>query len=179
LALQRTTFVRRQSVPVPRSTALRWRWLAPAGAATTIQSQNNAIDISRYLTRLWVVSVFYKRVDRYPPVLVRLLARRPRANGSGNGTRPLTTDEIARDSGLTPAVVEGLSRSTTWKGVDIYTVRDFTVACGVDFTNPLHMKRLSQYLHSRGAFHYLRKNKQWDTYYRSLVAIWRSHFGKD
>ncbi len=122
------------------------------------------------------MSVFYKRIDKYPPVLVRLMARKPRASGNGNGTRPLTTVEIAAKSGLPESMVEGLSHSTTWKGVDVYTVRDFTVACGVDFTNPLHMKRLSQYLQKRCAFHYLRKSQDWDGYYRHLVEIWRGAY---
>ena len=119
------------------------------------------------------MSVFYERIDKYPPVLVRLMARKPRASGSGNGTRPLTTKEIADQSGLPSSMVEGLSHATTWRGVDVYTVRDFTVACGVDFTNPLHMKRLAQYLHKRGAFHYLRKAEAWGSYYIHLVRIWR------
>ena len=117
--------------------------------------------------------MFYERIDKYPPVLVRLMARKPRANGNGNGTRPLTTIEISDRSGLPVSMVEGLSHATTWKGVDVYTVRDFTVACGVDFTNPLHMKRLAQYLHKRGAFHYLRKAEDWGSYYVHLVKIWR------
>ena len=122
------------------------------------------------------MSVFYQRIDKYPPVLVRLMARKPRAKGSGNGTRPLSTGEIASLSGLPSSMVEGLSHSTTWKGVDVYTVRDFTVACGVDFTNPLHMKRLSQYLHRRGAFHYIRKDAKWDDYYSHLAQICRSNY---
>ncbi len=105
------------------------------------------------------------------------MARKPREKGSGNGTRPLTTEEIANRSGLPVSMVEGLSHSTTWEGVDVYTVRGFTVACGVDFTNPLHMKRLSQYLNKRGAFHYLRKDKDWVNYYSHLVGIWRTSYG--
>ena len=120
------------------------------------------------------MTIIYERIDKYPPVLVRLMARKPRANGNGNGTRPLTTEDIADRSGLPTSMVEGLSHATTWEGVDVYTVRDFTVACGVDFTNPLHMKRLAQYLQKRGAFHYLRKDEGWGTYYIHLVKIWRN-----
>ena len=120
--------------------------------------------------------MFYKRIDKYPPVLVRLMARKPRGVGSGNGTRPLSTSEIAKLSSLPVSMVEGLSHSTTWEGVDVYTVRDFTVACGVDFTNPLHMKRLAQYLQKRGAFHYLKKDKDWGNYYSHLVSIWRTSY---
>ena len=141
--------------------------------ATKSYSQTNAIDKPCYLAMLPRMSVFYERIDKYPPVLVRLMARKPRAAGCGNGTRPLTTKEIANLSGLTVSMVEGLSHSTTWRGVDVYTVRDFTVACGVDFTNPLHMKRLSQYLHKRCAFHYLRKDRRWGDYYVYLVEVWR------
>ena len=122
------------------------------------------------------MSAFYTRIDKYPPVLVRLMARKPRGTGSGNGTKPLSTDEIAESSGLSYSLVEGLSHSTTWSGVDVYTVRDFTVACGVDFTNPLHMKRLAQYLQKRGAFHYLRKHEDWDSYYSHLVDLWRKSY---
>ena len=62
------------------------------------------------------MSAFYTRIDKYPPVLVRLMARKPRGTGSGNGTKPLSTDEIAKSSGLSYSLVEGLSLNNMVRG---------------------------------------------------------------
>lgn len=111
--------------------------------------------------------MFWKRLDRYPPVLCRLLARQKRG-------RPLTTREIAETSGLPPAKVEAISESVNWDGVGVYEMRGFTKACGCDFTNQSDMRRVEDYLRKRPKFTYLRKSPFWREYYYPLVIKWMS-----
>lgn len=76
-----------------------------------------------------------QKLDRVPPWVCRVLARHRR--------RPLTSEEIARRSGLTPSWVNRLSRKTTWAGVSVASADAFLAGCGVD---PFRMKRHWSYL---------------------------------
>jgi len=114
--------------------------------------------------------MFWKRLDRYPPVLCRLLARQKRG-------RPLTTQEIAKASGLPPAKVEAISGSISWDGVTVLEMKDFTRACGCDFTSQSHMRRVEDYLRKRPRFTYLKRSPYWREYYYPLVVRWMETHG--
>ena len=113
---------------------------------------------------------FWKRIERFPPILLRLLARHPHG-------QPLTGQEIAKNSGLTDWQVNSLSWSTTWEGVDIYQLRNFMIGCGVDLTNSRQMKRIEVYLRGRmqngqripPQFTYLKRHPWWSEYYQPLM----------
>lgn len=117
-----------------------------------------------------MVTNFFERAKRFPPVLCRLLARR--RHGS-----PLTTVEIAAASGLKPFVVEALSDATDWTGVDIFVLQKFTRGCGIDFTDGHSMKRKTVYLRGKvqngrrvpPSFAYLRRSPNWSSYYQPMV----------
>lgn len=114
---------------------------------------------------------WHRRIERFPPILIRLLARNPRGG-------PLTTMEIAERSGLLPMQVETLSFSTSWGGVDIPTYRAYTRACNLDLMNPVQAKRNEVYLNGHiyngvrqpPQFLYLKRDKNWETYYKPLMA---------
>jgi hypothetical protein len=115
---------------------------------------------------------FWKRLEIYPPILVRLLSRHPRGE-------PLSTAEIAASSGLTTYQVEALSWATSWRGIDIETFRKFTQACNLDLTNSRQMKRVTVYLNGKKQrngeripcpFRYLKKHREWPTYYLPMMA---------
>ena len=72
------------------------------------------------------VLTFYEVAERFPPFLVRLLARVKRG-------RPLTTDEIAGRAGFSLIFTQRLSEETSWAGVELNVLRRFTQACGFDF----------------------------------------------
>ena len=117
---------------------------------------------------------FWDRVEVFPPVLCRLLARdKPRG-------RPLAHSELADKTGLSEMEVLTLSKQVTWKGVDVFTLRAFTEACGVDFTNPQSMKRVTVYLKGHTIdgvrrpvrFDYLRRSPEWETTFRPLMQIY-------
>lgn len=113
---------------------------------------------------------FWSRAERHPPVLVRLLARRPHG-------APLTSDEISKVSGLPAHQVDYISHLTDWAGVDLPTMRKFLVGCGVDFENFKQMDRVDAYLHSKPSWRYLRLSEQWGTFYQPLMRRFRQAVG--
>lgn len=113
---------------------------------------------------------FYERARRFPPGLIRLLARK-------KNSKPLTNDEIASASGLSAYEVVLISQKTDWRGIDIDTMRRFTRGCGIDLENARDVKRITVYLKgTRDAngkrvaptFRYLRRSGQWESFYRPL-----------
>lgn len=117
--------------------------------------------------------LFWQRIDKYPPVLCRLLARLPKG-------RPLTDAEIAEKSGLSQAQVEAYSRQTDWTGIDLPNARSFMLGCGTDLSNRAHCKRIVVYLKSqpkqhRSRFTHLRRDPQWETHYVPLIKILFNH----
>lgn len=113
------------------------------------------------------VQCFIDRLDRFPPILCRLLARVPRG-------RALTSVEIADAAGLSVTQVEAISMQTDWRGVDIPTALAFMVGCNTDLTKRSHCVRLDMYLRSnakdpRRRFQFLRSSGAWDSYYLPLI----------
>lgn len=110
--------------------------------------------------------------DRHPPILIRLLAKR-------NKAEPLSTEEISRASGLSLYEVEVLSQSTSWDGIPLIpTAKAYLTGCKIDPTNRPQMKRLAVYLAGKTTkegvrlsptWTYLRRNALWKTYYAPLV----------
>ena len=120
---------------------------------------------------------FWQKADRFPPVLVRLLARHPKG-------RPLTVPEIAGRSGLSHWQIESLSRLTSWDAVDLHSMRRFLTGCGLDFERLDAMHRVNEYLRERqlpgGAikrpnFKYLRTSPDWSSIYSPLMSIYLQH----
>lgn len=117
--------------------------------------------------------LFWERIDRYPPVLCRLLARIPKG-------RPLTNAEVSSRSGLSPAQVEAISRQVDWRGIDLPTARAFMVGCGTDLSNRAHCKRIWVYLRTQpksasAKFSHLRKDRNWETHWLPLIELFFNH----
>lgn len=118
-------------------------------------------------------SLFWERLDRYPPLLCRLLARVPRG-------RVLETDEIASRSGLTPIQVLTISSQLDWRGIDLPTARAFMVGCNTDLSNRQHCRRIWMYLKAQpkkpsSRFVHLRRSPNWTTYYLPLLEQFVQH----
>ena len=109
---------------------------------------------------------FWTRANHFPPVLVRLLAKRPHGPA-------LTDQEISRASGLPLMRVHMLSQSTDWSGVDLITMRQFLIGCGVDFCNSTQMERVHKYLVKRPTWKYLRVSPHWRPLYEPLMRIYK------
>lgn len=109
---------------------------------------------------------FWEMADLFPPILVRLLARK---NGMA-----LTDDEIAKASGLNHFRIHVISCMVTWDGIDIPTARAFLTGCQIDFCNGDQMNRMKVYLgvtsrtQFQPAWHHLRRSPDWNTLYEPL-----------
>lgn len=101
------------------------------------------------------------KLDRYPPVLVRLLATNP-----SDRTQLLTDEQIrARSQGtLTLSDIKSLSYAPTWENVPVGTMRRFCLACGVDFAHRPTMRRLNRYLKTRPRFRHLTRDPNYPEY---------------
>jgi len=77
-------------------------------------------------------------LDRLPPCIVRLVARKP-----GHHGQRMSLHEIARASGLSYGAVLRLSLKRSWANVPPNRIDPFCKACGVD---PLHPSRTRRYL---------------------------------
>lgn len=106
---------------------------------------------------------FWELTRTYPPILIRMLAK--------VGARPMTTQEIAAAAKLSPAVVEGISWSVTWEGIDIPTAFAFMCACKVDLCKRSDLHRVRDYQRNP-RWVYLRKSKQFRSYYAPMMRTY-------
>jgi hypothetical protein len=111
---------------------------------------------------------FYKTCLRFPPPLVRLLARRD--------GRAMTTAEIAKAGLFSSSQVDYISSELSWLDRNLIQIQSFTRACNLDFTSPRDLNRVECYLRKnkgRPTFKYLTKDPNWKTYYLPLIVSWR------
>lgn len=109
---------------------------------------------------------FWKLCERFPPCLVRMLARHPRG--------PLLSDEqIAKQGELSLLSVRMVSGHLDWDGIDVCMMRRFLTGCGIDFENRIKIKRLTEYLSRNPKLLYLRNDAEWDTRWKPLIQKWR------
>jgi hypothetical protein len=106
----------------------------------------------------------WQKLHRYPPVLVRLLARQ--------GGRAMTDAQIAEASlkKLTLADVKQLSYATQWDDIPVCKVRWFLSATNVDIENRESLRNLNRYMRNP-QFKHLRAHRQWP-YFKDLLAIY-------
>lgn len=111
---------------------------------------------------------FWDKAERFPPVLVRLLARHRHGP-------PLTDHEISKATGLPPVQVQCISHCTSWHGIDLPTMRSFLMGCGVDFENVDQLERVDSYLRSKPAptWKYLRLSPNW-AFYKQLMMLYKN-----
>jgi len=115
---------------------------------------------------------FDQRATAFPPCLVRLLAR------TAHGKQPMDFMQICnRSTALTPILVDSLSQETSWKNVHYGLLRDFTVACDVDFCDWNRMKLIDAYIRSKPRFEYLIRHGDWPSYYLPLLKRYRESYG--
>jgi hypothetical protein len=93
-----------------------------------------------------------KTLDRYPPCLLRLIARK------GHGRTPMTNALLSQSSGLSVRTIANLSCKNSWRDVTVGTAAQFCLACGCDI---LHPRRINDYM-KRSGFIHLRKDKRYE-----------------
>jgi len=115
---------------------------------------------------------FAQKRDRFPPVVVRLLAR----HQSGHKVFALTDGLIQSRSGLSLGEVRHLSRLTSWGAVEIDTFEAFCRGCGADLDNRDWLRKNSVYMGKvKSVPRYLRKSPEWSTTFEPLISIWVRH----
>jgi hypothetical protein len=113
-------------------------------------------------------TTFWDRMEALPPILIRLLAK--------EGKEPMTTAEIAANSGLDKAKVIAISWSTTWAGIDMPTMKAFLVGCDRDFTDYAVWKKIRNYITNKNAtFKYLRRSPEFDKLLKPLSDAYAAH----
>lgn len=72
-----------------------------------------------------------KKLDRLPPFLVRLLARK-----KNQWRHPLSTTEIAELSGLPRSTVAKIATMKSWDKIPVGVADRFSTACNVNLMTP-------------------------------------------
>ena len=110
---------------------------------------------------------FQQRLDRYPPILIRLLTTR----GRGAEKWVPTDRQIAEESGLSMAQVKFVSYSTSWKDVPIATAYAFLMGCDIDLEKRRCFRRL-EWMRRHGHFSHLKRSPLWKTQFEELLELW-------
>lgn len=105
---------------------------------------------------------FWDKLDRFPPVLVRLLAR--------EGGEALTDRQIAVTSGLPLAEVLRLGHLTSWDDVTAHVMRRFLIGCEVDLEDRATFRNLNRYMKDP-KFDHLRRHKSWPQF-KTMLALY-------
>ena len=63
-----------------------------------------------------------------------------------------------------------VSSSMTWDHIDVITMKKFLKGCGLDFDNHKQVHRAKCYLRSKPKWTFLKKSKDWDTFYKPLMT---------
>lgn len=112
------------------------------------------------------------KIDSFPPVVCRLLARDPKAKAKLQ--RPLSDVEIADKTGLRRDQVISLSWLCTWENIPTDVMKKFTKGCGIDFEDYKTMQKHYRFV-SRMAGrwltgkHYLRRDAEWELKWKPLI----------
>ena len=114
---------------------------------------------------------FDEKCERFPPVLVRLLARS--VLEKNRSPMAWTDAKIAERSGLNINRVRVLSKFTNWESIDAPTRRAFLKGCGADFDSRRWLQRNTQYIVTIQSIpRFLRKSREWKTTFEPLVQLW-------
>lgn len=124
---------------------------------------------------------FWTKARRFPPCLVRMLAR-------WNYGRVMTDLEVADESehasplctpgyGLSVQLVAVLSCATSWRGIDLPTMQRFLIGCHLDFENARQMHRINQYLRRNPNWKHLKTSPEWNSRWVPLIQTWRTLYG--
>jgi hypothetical protein len=113
-----------------------------------------------------------QKLERFPPLACRLLARRRLHSGSRRKLLPLTDAEIAARAGLTPWQVRAISCETRWNDIPVAQMVSFLRGCGIDLENRRSLWHHWRYLKSM-RFEYLKSAPDYEDYFLPLAESYR------
>ena len=110
----------------------------------------------------------WRTLEKFPPVLVRLLARRPIAT---KHVRAISDEEVAIGAGLTLDKVKHISRQTAWSSIPIGDAESFCKGCGFDPFNCYDRNRALAYCRTQPSYTYLKVSPYWDNTFKPLISL--------
>lgn len=115
-------------------------------------------------------TTFWQKARRYPPALIRILARHPRG-------RLLSDEDISKASGLTINEVRLLGGSMQW-AITVDAMERFLRACSIDFENRGQMQRIGSYLRNNPKWLHLRNDPQWESRWKPAIILIGKHISE-
>lgn len=110
---------------------------------------------------------FQQRLDRYPPILIRLLTTRGK-----QADKWVPTDrQIADASGLSMAAVKRVSYSTSWDDIPMALARAFLMGCDIDLEKRRCFRRL-EWMRRNGSFSHLKRSPLYETQFMEMLDLW-------
>jgi hypothetical protein len=110
----------------------------------------------------------WNHLEKFPPSLVRLLARRQVGN-SKRAIEALTNQEIAVTARMPVERVIKISMSQEWDEVTIGEAKLFCSACNFNPFAAADRNRASAYLRAGATFSYLKRHPHWETFFKPLI----------
>ena len=110
----------------------------------------------------------WKVLKRFPPVLVRLLAKEPVAR---KHVRALSNQEVAIRAEMPLQRVAEISSKTSWDDVPIGEAERFCRGCGFDPFNCYDRNRAMAYNRTNARFTYLRVSPYWAKTFKPLIKV--------
>ena len=101
-----------------------------------------------------------EKLDRMPPFLCRLMARR-------NGRSP-SNKELSAESGIPLTTLRRICEKKSWEDVPVGLAQKFSTACGVDL---LRQTRSLEFF-KRRKFAHIKKSPNLK-YYSKLLKLWK------
>lgn len=115
---------------------------------------------------------FWQKLEVFPPIACRLLARVKTDTG---GVRAMTALEIATKAGMTEMKVNSLSWVVSWDGVPVSDAKAFTEACGIFLSDRASLRTHSAYVRRNAPWKYLKKSPEWSTVFRPMIMAYVKH----
>jgi len=110
------------------------------------------------------VKFWYRRLEKIPPLLLRVLARKRRG-------RPFTDQELVERSGLSVGQIRLLGEKLDWSSVTIDEMKKFFECCGIDLFSRTDWHRVTAYLRTKPKWTYLKKSQDWPTHRKRLLRL--------
>jgi len=108
---------------------------------------------------------------KYPPPLVRCLARRRLA---GSHVVAMSDEEVALRAEIPVNRIKEISNSTDWADIPVYEAEGFCKACNFDIFSSADRNRAGAYLRKGAKFLYLRTSPHWKTTFLPLIKLMRN-----
>jgi len=115
----------------------------------------------------------WELLDKYPPSLVRLMARR---KVGVKQVVAMTDQEIAIRTELPVERIEQIYWEPNWDNISFGEVREFIRACNFDPTLAADRNRANAYIHQKGGpkYLYLKESPLWSSLFFPLICHLKS-----